>query len=748
MKWLFFEPLLLDRFSKTLDRKNAVKWFFNTYLLIILLSIILFTFYIFIAIILDLPHNYQELFPDSLILKWDKANNYTEKFFSFFKHGFRVLPYSLLSGLFFGLAGTFVVSLGAGLIISLIIDLIIGFLISYSGGLVPVLTGALTTGVVLGIGSGIVLFMILNLIDGSISGFKIGLVGGLGGCLFVAFLMLGLGGTLEGGLQASLFFFLSYFRIYMYPIYLLSIFQSVNLKQNPYINDSIIWLPIPFLKSRLAESAYEDPDSAFEFVDFLLEYRPLQRSFAMHISHSATAGQWDKNVLKADALIIPQIAVKQEKFLPSQNWTAKIEAIKAQLVASQKENNIGIRKKSFEDFMRLLKELRDLTLRESPLWNKYYLPAIEKWLDVAIGELESLKLKLQSAMPITANVYRSGDALNPKSDSRVFMERDDVKDEFITKVMTAVAMPMFLIRGQRRVGKTSLLNFLPERLGARFKIVKFDMQGLIEHTVSGWFSELRGAINKELSLPPDNYKAPEQWLKACSELKEFLEHVSKEKDYKLVIAFDEYEDIHKLISKDPEQGAQLLGAMRSFSQSQNYVVFLFAGTRLFSELRDPNWNEYFVQTVTLKVDYLKYDEAIKLITKPVEDFNLKYPPELANHMYEITQGHPALLQAICSEMVDIANRALNGNMTFANLDEALAKSIDRSTHAMSVFWSQFCTDSDKETVLKIIKGNPPSDKVSIARLLEHGFIAKDGDKLKMRVPLFELWLKEYAETFF
>jgi hypothetical protein len=196
--------------------------------------------------------------------------------------------------------------------------------------------------------------------------------------------------------------------------------------------------------------------------------------------------------------------------------------------------------------------------------------------------------------------------------------------------------------------------------------------------------------------------------------------------------------------------------MRTFSQNQNNVVFLFVGTRFFSELRDPNWNEYFVQSIHLTVDYLKHDEAIKLITNPVADFKLRYPPDLTEHMYEITQGHPALLQIICGAMVDIANTTGNGNMTFANLDDALSKSIVKSTAAMDVFWSQFCSDSDRETVLKIIKGNDfkestPLEKVSIARLTAHGFIikdGKDGNKYKMRVPLFERWLKEHAESYF
>ncbi|MCB9329786.1 MAG: hypothetical protein H6574_01770 [Lewinellaceae bacterium] len=76
-----------------------------------------------------------------------------------------------------------------------------------------------------------------------------------------------------------------------------------------------------------------------------------------------------------------------------------------------------------------------------------------------------------------------------------------------------------------------------------------------------------------------------------------------------MLAIDEYEELHRALHEDPEQGAALLAAVRSFSQSQNRVVLLFAGADFMSELSAPNWNEYFVQTVTLDVDYLSREDS-------------------------------------------------------------------------------------------------------------------------------------------
>ena len=103
----------------------------------------------------------------------------------------------------------------------------------------------------------------------------------------------------------------------------------------------------------------------------------------------------------------------------------------------------------------------------------------------------------------------------------------------------------------------------------------------------------------------------------------FYRYRQKE-ECKIILAFDEYEKIHYLFEKDPGSATLLLDAMRSFSQHQNKIVFMFVGAALFVELKNPDWSNYFVQAVLLEVDYLDKKDTLKL----VEVANLDYPMEL------------------------------------------------------------------------------------------------------------------------
>ncbi|OQX14659.1 MAG: hypothetical protein BWK80_41635, partial [Desulfobacteraceae bacterium IS3] len=187
---------------------------------------------------------------------------------------------------------------------------------------------------------------------------------------------------------------------------------------------------------------------------------------------------------------------------------------------------------------------------------------------------------------------------------------------------------------------------------------------------------------------------------------------------------------------------------RSFSQHQNHVVLLFTGLMLFSDLGEPDFSRYFVHALRLKVDYLKKEDSLKLITQPYPEFRLIYPDELAEEMYRLTVGHPALLQHICFEMVNRANILQKRNMNNEDLQAVLELVLDRQNMVMSNFWRQFCNGTLKETVREIMQGIKPGHKADFLRLLDYGFITEDKEKsYKLRVPLFEQWIEKHGESF-
>lgn len=154
-----------------------------------------------------------------------------------------------------------------------------------------------------------------------------------------------------------------------------------------------------------------------------------------------------------------------------------------------------------------------------------------------------------------------------------------------------------------------------------------------------------------------------------------------------------------------------------------------------------------MQSLHLPIGYLNKADSLQLITRPNETFSIRYPAGVPEQMYDLTQGHPALLQRICKELVDIANKEGRRDLTQADLDRVIAeKIIDVSTNEIAIFRTEFCRkEALKDAVRAILDGKPVTDRQSLITLKTHRYIIQDdkGD-WKIRVPLFETWLREFG----
>lgn len=700
--WIIFEPKLLRKYDKTLSKREARLLFLKVYFFYIVpLALLLYVLGTALIAFLDLPSLYPTAYRPEFIDGWQPEADFFAKFsFLFFKNFF-----SLALNLAFGLAYGLAYGLGFGLAVGLAVGL----------------AGGLSIGLILGLSIGVAV------------GLDFGLTVGL------AF---GLAGGLAVGLASTISFYLSYFRIIFYPYYFIRSWLPFSFANNFYLHDAVIWLPIWGVRAKFTQLATADPAEAVQFANFLLEYRPLQRALAMHILHAATASVWQRHPLKTDILAVPDIATDLPQFLPSETWQAQLLHLKDTLITAQQQTNLGLKKQFFADYVDELTHFREQTIRESPLWFHYYLPALDVWQQRSQDELQQFELRLKNLEPITRNVYRIGDPLRPELDQHTFLGRNDVQDQLAQKILTTLSMPLFLIQGQRRVGKSSLINFLPKLLGDKFKIIRQDLQQT-NISVTRWMQDLHSTVVHELKLSTPAWQPPENWLEAWQELRTFLEQVSQQQKFKMILVLDEYEELHKLFAEHPIMADRLLGAMRSFSQHQNQVVLMLVGGAYLSELTQPDWVTHFVHTETLQVDYLEKTDALKLITDPVK---LSYPAEMLEKMYQLTQGHPAILQMLCKNLVDIANTGLRKEMNLNDLEQAIEFVLDAENLAILVFWRQFCADpACKQTVWNIIRQQPPSDIKYLKKLEKYRYIIKNGERWQLRVPLFEQWIQRHGE---
>ncbi len=748
LEWLIFDVKLLEGYEKKLNRKQTVWLVLKTYCLwIVPLAIFLW------------------LLGSIVVVCWKSHIGIDIKYFffeewrSFVENTWYTL---LVVGLTFGLVVGLVVGLVAGLTFGLVVgltfslticlslNLFAGFSIYLPMDLSIGLALGLSVGLALGLSVGLILVLSFGLVGGLTVGLGVGLAVGL-----ILSLVVGLTGGVIGGIICSLSWLIMYFRLPFYLSYEIQILWSSRLDNNLYLKDAGICLPIWWLEKKMIKQVQDNPLLAQELIYFLLQYRPLQRSLTLELWHCATSSQWQHYPLQVKVLTIPNIRKKDKQFQPSVAWQKQLEVVDNALNTYQEQSNLQLKQQYFQQFQEALQKWKEINLLENPTWNKHYFPFFEQWEKEAAIEAGKLNLRLESTEPIGKNIYRENDPLRPvlEDDLQLFLGREDIKEKLSLKILTAPTMPLLLLQGQRRVGKSSLLNFLPEILDRSiFKVVYQDFQN-DGHSVLYWLVSLRQKINQYLGIKEESLWKPsaQSWVEAWLEFRAYIEGLALEEGIKLILAFDEYEALHKSLSEDVEQAEQLLGAMRSFSQHQNQIVFLFVGAAFLRDLNAPNWSRFFVNVETLQIGYLNKTDSLRLITEPVP--NLRYEAGIPERIYELTQGHPAIIQSICRQLVVLANQQNTHQITVRDLEEVLdTKILDRNYPPIYIFWeSEFCNPNihplAQITVRHIIRQEPiPKDHIpSLRRLLDHKYILKNPKDAaypyRLHVPLFQQWIE-------
>jgi hypothetical protein len=736
LRWTFLELPRLENFSRTLSRGQTGLLYVRAAPWIALIATAIYLATILLTAWLDLPLRFPDAFTDSAVTAFSESRGLWAQVIALSSVTGQEFLFLLAFGLAGGLAGGLAVGLAGGLALGLAGGLAFGPAFGLAGSLAFGLAGGLAFGLAVGLAGGLAFGLAVGLAGGLAGGLAVGLAGGLAVGLEVG-LALGIGffvGWVAGFLRLPLYLWQSVAALF-----------RLDLRHNPHLWDAGVRLPIWRARRRLTEEAVRDPDSGAAFADFLLEHRPLQRGLAADVLHAVSAGRWRLSPLTPEVLDPTSPVADEPEYSPSAAWLVALATLRVELAAAREQTQPGLRLAAHARFEQRLQEFRALTLRESPRWSRHYLEPLDVWLMEAGKERRRIEQEAEAREPIAANPYRPGTALRPETGADVFFGREDVRDALAREVYTAREMPLFLIQGQRRVGKTSLLYFLPALLGPGFQVVRQDIQDSAVTSVTAWMADLRRRAASALDLRADAWEPPADWVRAWFETQAWLAEVTNGLERKLILAMDEYETLHPYLQQDPAQGRRLLAGLRSFSQHQNRVVLLFSGATPFSELRDPDWSEFFVQAVRLRVDYLRKPDALRLITEPVP---LDYPDAVKERLFEITQGHPALLQSLCKRLVDVANREGRRKMQMGDLAEAIERAIDKETPAMERFWNEFCRSPECRAAVEcVLAGREPEDRLALLRLDEHGYVIQRDGCWRMRVPLFEDWLLTYRQAF-
>jgi hypothetical protein len=304
--------------------------------------------------------------------------------------------------------------------------------------------------------------------------------------------------------------------------------------------------------------------------------------------------------------------------------------------------------------------LQELT-RSSGKYTVRFRPIAASWKQILTNYLLELDAEVERRQEID-NPYIIAIPLTKQNE--VFVKPTDISGTDISKRIEQLLLdrrrPPLLLYGQRRIGKTSLLNNLGRLLPTTIVPMFVDLQGPVSSAkdYAGFLYNIaRGMIdsaNKKrgLTLPPLTRDSLESDPSTCFD--EWLDKVEQElKQDTILLALDEFEALDSALVKGRFDEEDILGMLRHLIQHRPRFKVLLSGSHTLEEFQ--RWASYLINVQVVHISYLKETEARKLIVKPVADFALRYEPEAVQRVLDLTRCHPCLVQLLCCEIVALKN---------------------------------------------------------------------------------------------
>jgi hypothetical protein len=315
---------------------------------------------------------------------------------------------------------------------------------------------------------------------------------------------------------------------------------------------------------------------------------------------------------------------------------------------------------------------RELT-RSSERYAARFRPIAVHWRARLNDHLKTLAEAVEQRQEIDSP-YVIGVPLTDQQE--IFIGRTDISAR-IEQLLLDRRRPPLLLYGQRRMGKTSLLNNLGRLLPSTIVPLFVDLQGPASRAAdhAGLLYNLaRGMIDsaqrqRQFTLPPlaresllaDPFTRFDEWL---DEVERVLG------DHTALLALDEFEVLDQALADGRFNESDVLGLLRHWIQHRPRFKVLLAGSHPLAEVQ--RWASYLINVQVVQIGYLSAEEARQLIERPVQGFALRYAPEATARVLALTRGHPFLTQLLCAEIVALKNEHPPATRRFATLEDVAA----------------------------------------------------------------------------
>lgn len=605
------------------------------------------------------------------------------------------------------------------------LGVVFGVVIGDAGSIVGAVVGGVALGVVGGVALGVPFGDAVGVaVSGAIGAMLSVMVG----------VLVSVAGGNAIGVAGGVGWFVGYFRLLEIPNTSWALWRAQRwpdqaarfLLQSLAYWDEVMLLPQPLLWRLVVAAGEADREAGMESITHLVinthQHYAAERALlelgsrellncqtAAEIAERAPSSYWFSSPVVSE-----QMKFASEAFAQCQKIATEIASAVASSSDYQKLTTFHRARKRLEKFRQAVV----LGLRGRERQN--FVSIAQGWLAAVDAELDRLTRE-DGEWQRVPNPYLAPNPLGERSE--MFLGRH-VAARFVEEhFLRAGESAPLVLYGQPRIGKTSLLRNLEQRLTPDLLPVYVDMQRSAQvESTGGLLFNLAKSVAQQLVArgvhvaPPALDAFAREPFIVFDEFLDAVERAIGAPEQRLILALDEFEEIEKKLNRGT-LSEDLMAYLRGMMQNRRGIRLLFAGTHTLDEMISGLWTPYFRSAVPCRVSYLDEASARTLITNPIKEFPLEYDADAVDWLIEQTHCQPCLIQLTCSVLVDQQNARKSRHAAMEDVEQALDQVVkETGEYVFRGIWD-WIPAGERDVLMQVALATEPAAVAALAHAL-------------------------------
>ncbi|HEX7733293.1 MAG TPA: PQQ-binding-like beta-propeller repeat protein [Ktedonobacteraceae bacterium] len=293
-----------------------------------------------------------------------------------------------------------------------------------------------------------------------------------------------------------------------------------------------------------------------------------------------------------------------------------------------------------------------------------------------------------------SNPYTTG---TPIRDKGMFYGRKADLEMLSESLSSSSTNRVVLLKGQRRMGKTSLIYQLAQKLAAGPFLPAFiDLQNLaLKEHLAQFLEGFAQCIYADAQLwkgihlsEPDR----EAFVRDPSAaFRDYLDIVrARLPDQRLILLIDEFEEMNQYVKIF---GEGILQYLRNLMQHYPGLNVLLAGVPHMPSM-DTYHSTLFLIAQEHRLGKLKPEEARMLITEPVRDY-LEYDPLAVEQILSLTDGWPYFIHVMGEKLIKHCNAIKKSYVSVSDVNSALDITLHQQGSSIHWIWKDLKSPKER-----------------------------------------------------